>query len=413
MDEERSHADLLRQRAEDALRGRAVDLEGLQREDLQSLLHELQVHQIELTLQNEVLRQTQVDLTTSRDLYSDLYDEAPVGYCTLDRKDRILEANQTLATLLGVERNKLIHAFLSHFVARADQDAYYLHRRQAFKEQRRLGCEIHLVKSSGETMEIHLESVTVPGDASQLRVTLSDVTELRRTQKEALEATTLREVQHRLLDQREKERQQIARDLHDGPVQELTGVTFVLRGLLMDNCAPEMAEQLEAIQTTLQSQINELRTYTSELRPPTLAKFGLEQAIRSHAESFQEKHPTIRIQLEMNQTGPMLTEATGLALFRIYQQALANILKHTQANQALVRFEKNDHQVHLEIQDNGAGFEPPQDLLDLARNGHLGLLGMQERAEAVGGTFTLRSHPGEGTQIQVSAPLHDVPPDPA
>ncbi|MCL4562593.1 MAG: histidine kinase [Chloroflexi bacterium] len=408
LDEERSHADLLRQRAEEALQGKLVDLDGLHTGDIQSLLHELQVHQVELTMQNDELRRAQLELVTSRDLYSDLYDFAPVGYCTIDHKDRILEVNQTLATLLGVDRGKLIHTYLSHFVNRDDQDEYYLHRQRALTDHQHQVSEIRMVKETGEKLDVRMESMIVQGDENKIRMMLSDITKQRLMEKEAQKIAAQQEVQHRLLDQREQERQEIARDLHDGPVQELTGVTFTLESMLMDNCTPELAQQLRAIQAILQEQIKELRTYAGELRPPTLAKFGLEQAIRSHANTFQEKHPELRLQLEMHQTGPLLQEATSLALFRIYQQALINIMKHARATEVVVKFDKDEHQVCLEIQDNGRGFELPENVLDLARKGHLGLIGVQERADAVGATLEITSHPGDGTLIRVKLPLHHM-----
>ena len=147
---EPNHFDHLRRRAEDALRGQPVDLNGLQHEDIQFLLHELHVHQVELSLQNEELRRVQLELETSRDRYSDLYDFAPAGYCTLSRKGLILEANQTLAVLLGVEREQLVRTSLARFVDRADQDAYYLHRQRAFADRERQVSELQMVRQSGE-----------------------------------------------------------------------------------------------------------------------------------------------------------------------------------------------------------------------------------------------------------------------
>ncbi|HEX9012737.1 MAG TPA: sensor histidine kinase, partial [Anaerolineaceae bacterium] len=240
-----------------------------------------------------------------------------------------------------------------------------------------------------------------------------DITERKRMETAALENTAMRQVQHRLLDQREQERQQIAHDLHDGPVQELTGITFALRTLLMREVSSagigqeERDQELEAIQAGLQGLIHELRTYAGELRPPTLARFGLEEAIRSHADAFQANHPSLRLSLQLHRDGEKLPENIELSLFRIYQQALNNILKHAQADQALVRLENDDRKVRIEIRDNGRGFELPDDWLSLARHGHLGLLGMRERAEAVGGKLAVVTGPGEGTDIIVTVPLEE------
>jgi PAS domain S-box-containing protein len=521
------HINLLRQRAEEALQGQPVDLDGLQNEDIQFLLHELHVHQVELSMQNEELRRVQLELETSRDQYSDLYDFAPIGYCTLSRKGHILESNQTLAELLGVSQDQLLRTPFSYYVDSAYQDEVYLHRQRTFADHQRQVSEIQMVRPSGEKVCVRMESVIAHGDQNHMRSMLSDITrrkraeealhetqeclrvalenapidlyttdqelrytwtfgslyglppeaiigkrddqlfphpdmlevmtlkritlesgvgqrgevhfllgtetrvhdmtvepvcdddgvmtgltvasmditEQRRIEKEGQEIAAQREVQHRLLDQREQERQQIARDLHDGPVQELTAATFALRGMLMGECAPEAARQLEAIQISLQAQIHELREYAGELRPPTLAKFGLEQAIRSHAGTFEEKHPDLHIHLEIHQTREKLPETTGLALFRIYQQALINILKHAQASEVHILFEKDERQAQLTIQDNGQGFELPEDWLTLVRAGHLGLLGMRERAEAVGGTLEVTSQSGKGTLIHARVPL--------
>lgn len=397
--------DLLRRRAEEAIRGQPVNLDGLQQHDIEFVMHELQVYQVELRLQNEELRRVQLDLEISRDQYANLYHFAPVGYCTLNRKGRILEANQTLATLLQVNLEQLAGAYFSGFVDRADQDEFYLHRQKIFKDHQRQVNEIHLRKHSEENILVRMESVIANGDHNQMRAAITDITQQRQMERITQENIAQREVQHLLFNQREQERQQIARDLHDGPIQELTASTFALRTLLMDECAPKMAIQLEAIQSSLQEQIHELRTYAGELRPPTLAKFGLEQAIRSHAEAFQQKYPDLRIQLDFRQTGPFLSEETALPFFRIYQQALANILKHAQASEVQVQFMKDEHQAQLAVQDNGLGFEQPKDWLDLVRQGHLGLVGMRERAEAIGGHLEIHAQAGKGTRVLVTVPL--------
>lgn len=405
------HLDHLRQRAEEALRGQTVDLNGLHPEDVQYLLHELQVHQVELRMQNDELRQVQFELEVSRDRYADLYHFAPTGYCTLNRKGVIIEVNQTLTTMLGITADRLIGAPLAHFVERADRDEVFLHCRRAFAGHQRQVSEIHLREAAGKEFCVRLESVIAPGDENRLMSVLSDLTEQRRMERALLDSTAQREVQHRLLDQREQERQQVAHDLHDGPVQELTGITFFLRSLIvkedsaagMDRAA--LREELEAIQSSLQALISELRMYAGELRPPTLTKFGLEQTIRSHAEAFQVIHPDLRILLDLHQTGEKLPETIGVALFRIYQQALNNIIKHAGASEARVHMEKDERQVRLQIQDNGRGFVVLEDWIDLARQGHLGLLGMRERAEAVGGNLDVISTPGGGTQVITIVPL--------
>ncbi len=213
------------------------------------------------------------------------------------------------------------------------------------------------------------------------------------------------EVQHRLIEQREQERQQIARDLHDGPVQALIGATFAMQSLRIADLTPEVSQKLEALRVTLQEQIGELRAYAGELRPPMLARFGLVKAIQALLETFAEKHPEIQFHLDEHSEGPLLPEEIRLALFRITQETMNNIVKHAQASQVTIRFWKTPDQVILEILDNGIGFTIPQDWLELARQRHLGLVGMRERAEALGGKLQISSRPGQGTQVRVVVPI--------
>jgi PAS domain S-box-containing protein len=232
-----------------------------------------------------------------------------------------------------------------------------------------------------------------------------DVTELKRVESRTNLLAKENEIKERLIEQREQERMQIARDLHDGPVQALTGAILALQALLIDGCDPSVAPEIDTVRDSLQEQIRELRAYAGELRPPSLAKFGLGKAIRSHLEMFQEKHPQIHVAYEETQDGELLPEEKRLALFRIYQEAMNNIFKHARATEVRIHFSKAADQAVLQIQDNGVGFEIPEDWLELARNKHLGLVGMRERAEALDGTFEIRSQPGQGAQIEVVIPL--------
>jgi signal transduction histidine kinase len=212
------------------------------------------------------------------------------------------------------------------------------------------------------------------------------------------------EVQHRLLEQREQERLQIARDIHDGPVQELTAASLTLQGMLLDGPAQQQTDTLEGLLNNLQVAISELRDYAQFLRPPVLSRFGLEKAIHAHLDDFRAKHPDLVIDFTAEPDGDRLPEAMRIALYRIYQESLNNIVKHAQAHRIQIRLILNTQDVVLEIQDNGKGFEIPGDWLGLARQRHLGLVGMRERAEAVGGALQVSSRPGEGTRIRVIIP---------
>jgi len=172
---------LRRQAEEIALENAALTLENLKalspKETLQTL-HELRVHQIELELQNEELRRTQVRLEVALTRYFDLYDIAPVGYCTLSEKGRILEANLTAATLLGLARAKLVNQQLSRFIFNEDQTIYYLHRKHLFETGKPQASDLRMVKNDGTAFWAHLES-TEAQNADGIpvwRFVMSDIT---------------------------------------------------------------------------------------------------------------------------------------------------------------------------------------------------------------------------------------------
>lgn len=124
----------LRQRAEAVLQGETINLADISVEEVQRLIQELRVHQVELSIQNEELRQAQEELKASRDAYLDLYDFAPVGYLTI-ANEQIVEANLTAATLLGVERSALMQQPVTHFILPEDQDTYYFHSQRLTESQ--------------------------------------------------------------------------------------------------------------------------------------------------------------------------------------------------------------------------------------------------------------------------------------
>lgn len=227
---------------------------------------------------------------------------------------------------------------------------------------------------------------------------------IRQGEREAVENETRIQIQHAIIGQREEERLKIARDLHDGPVQAITAVTYILYDLQLDNCPAEIARKLDEVRTTLQDQIADLRHYAGELRPTALKKFGIGKAIETHIESFKNRHPELRIRVEENLEGVILPEEVQTALFRIYQELLNNIEKHSRASEVFIRLSHQVDRVVLEIQDNGVGFMVTTDWLELARQGHLGLVGMKERAEAIGGKVRIQSSPRKGSHICVEVP---------
>jgi PAS domain S-box-containing protein len=231
-----------------------------------------------------------------------------------------------------------------------------------------------------------------------------DITDRRQMEAEILKNQAHLEVQRRLTEQREQERLQIARDLHDGPVQELYGVILALDEASSNIQDEPTRKTIEQTIDTVQQQIQELRAYMVELRPPTLFRFGLEKAIESHIETFASKHPDINIHFKATTEDRQLSDEVQLAIYRIYQELINNIVKHAGASEVEVQLRLEGHWIELQVEDNGAGFHIPQNWVDLVRDGHLGLVGIQERAEAIGGKLKIYSKPGKGTAVRLRVP---------
>ena len=183
----------LRSRAEDLVHNQAdsvpTRLQDLSHEAMRQMLHELQVHQIELEMQNEELRQTQVELDSARARYFDLYDLAPVGYCTVNERGLVLEANFTAAMMLDLVRSDLVNKPVSGLIVRSDQNTYYHCRKTLLETGAPQNCELQMLKRGGDTFWVHMR-VTVAQDSvgkPVQRMVLSDISE-RKQWDDALRA---------------------------------------------------------------------------------------------------------------------------------------------------------------------------------------------------------------------------------
>jgi PAS domain S-box-containing protein len=181
----------LRHQAEELLRTTKRDVASMPVKDVQRLVHELQVHQIELEMQNEELRRAQIELEAARDRYVDLYDFSPAGHLTLDTHGTIVEANLRVGTLLGINRKELIGRPLARFFASDDQDIFHRHCQEVLKAGTRQSCEVHLRKKAGASSCVYLESLVVhdePGHITHWRTALLDITERNLAVEELFES---------------------------------------------------------------------------------------------------------------------------------------------------------------------------------------------------------------------------------
>ena len=183
----------LRKKAEKELQQKMdpsiADLATLSPEKIRQLIHELEVHQIELEMQNDELLRVQEELETSRKLYFYLYDLAPVGYCVVSEKGLILKANLTVATLLGKARNELINQPITRFIFKEDQDIYYRHQKMLFETGQPQTVQLQMLRTDSPPFWARLDTTIAEnaGQTSVSQVTLTDISESKRSEHQLKE----------------------------------------------------------------------------------------------------------------------------------------------------------------------------------------------------------------------------------
>ena len=210
------------------------------------------------------------------------------------------------------------------------------------------------------------------------------------------------ETRRKLIESVDVERKRLAQEIHDGPIQDLLGITYLMIGKA--NSINE-EELLVNMQGAISQVVDSLREICKELRTSSQDSFNLGEAIRSHAEDFRRSHPELALSIDAMADLVAFPERSRLALYRIYQQAMANIAFHAKAKRVGISVTHLPDHAVLEVEDDGGGFIVPSCLSDLALKGHFGLVGSLERAVAVGGQLEIDSRPGKGTVVKAIVPI--------
>ncbi|MEN9572558.1 MAG: hypothetical protein RL514_413 [Verrucomicrobiota bacterium] len=227
-----------------------------------------------------------------------------------------------------------------------------------------------------------------------------DVTEKVRAEE------ALRALPHRIIEAQEGERRRVARELHDGVSQLLASVHFRLLGVegwLHDRTDGTLRREVTRAKSYLTAALREVRQISHNLLPRELEDLGLIVALGSAAHEVEE-YSTLRVSLQLARLRKRLPAAVELALYRIFQEAVANVLKHARAKHLTVELQREHRGVTLRITDDGRGFAAARKRGRAARSS-LGLVNMRERAEFIGGTLTVQAVPGAGATLEVWVPL--------
>jgi PAS domain S-box-containing protein len=349
-------------------------------------------------------------LAAAYDAYRDLAENARDLIYTHDREGRLTYVNEAFARSYGLAVPDVIGRDAAELLPRdAGPDPGPLRARLLAGED----VPPQLYRVQGPTGPRWLECVSsaitdADGHVIGARGMARDVTE-RREADEALRASLeeLRRSEERLrhlarhqASIREDERKRLGFDLHDDVCQELVGIGILVESLRrkLDEQAPGLVPDLARINRYVGEVGEHLRQMARDLRPMLLRDLGLEESLRSLAEGMTGAGTVVTTQVRT--AIPRLDEETEIGVYRIAQEALANASRHAGARAIRLTLAVTGRGLELEIADDGHGFAPA------ARRGSdaLGLVGMEERALALGGRLELRSAPGEGTLIRLTCP---------
>ncbi len=331
--------------------------------------------------------------TESEARYRMLFDNAGEAILAIDDAGLIQEANAAAAALLERSARALRGAALGRVLG--VRDLAELMRRRPGGDER---VDVRLRRGNGDEVWIEpvFTSVAATDGRPLAQVLLRDVTERRGFQHYAQE----------IVRAQEEERQRIAQELHDVSLQ-----TAILICRRLDDAheatesrpPEEVAEVIADARRTAEQMADELRRFSRDLRPLILDDLGLVPALNRLVAELGDRSG-LQARLSVSGSTHRMPASLELSLYRIAQEALRNVEKHSDARRVTVRLDFRGTEVRVTVTDNGQGFDVPS-LTSLVGAGRLGLLGMQERARLVGGSCSIRSEHGKGARVQASVPL--------
>lgn len=357
----------------------------------------------ELERELEERRRATQALRVSEDRFRRVFHEAPLGIAILDLSWRFLQANKALTAMLEFEPNELADRGLADVLFSEDFRADERNAGRLMRGELSVAkTEIRLRRKQGKTGWANL-TATVIRDAARRPQYILAMFENLAERKHAEEVIGLSK---RVVRAQEEERRWVARELHDSVNQILSSIKYRVQasedkipaansGLLSD---------VRMVRTLIDQCIQEIRRISQNLRPTALDDLGLLPAVQGLCDQFRSR-TGMAIHLRTAGIHRRLGTDIELSLFRILQEALNNVVKHSGASLVTIRLEQEPLWLKLSVRDNGRGFDPSLQHLRRAQASGLGLLHIRERAEFVGGSMQVDSAPGRGTEIVVRVPL--------
>lgn len=337
-----------------------------------------------------------------------VFEAAVDGIVELDEKDLILRANEAFCQMVQLPRSLIEGQPWTALAAAIEAEESFASLPTTGQGTlRREGHAFHLEARTSDIPGTPLRRLLLVRDVTAARVADQTIRSLFKFLQDRDEDRTrlLRRTNAAI----ESERNRIARDLHDGPVQGVSAASLSLEAVLLMLRAGELEEGLEVlnkVRRELSEEADNLRRLMAGLRPPLLEERGLAPAIRETLDKFGHDND-----LETDFVSRSLVEVPGdleTLAYRIVQEALSNAGKHAKAKKISVTVEAVAGQLRIEVADDGVGFEAAKSR-EFLRDGRVGLASMRERVELANGTFMVHTTPGRGTTVLATLPLDTIP----
>lgn len=365
--------------------------------------------------------------------YRRLFETAHDGVLLLDPETRkITDANPFMTQLLGYSKGQLVGKELFEIGLLKDESASKEMFRTLKRKHEARYEDLPLKSQDGQIQQVevvanlyledghpviqcNIRDITARklAEAAQHRVEMLASTnrklEKQIDQRLAAEASLkasqqgLRNLARKLITAQEEERKRISRELHDVIAQTLTGINVRLASLKADTgSTPELLQKIASTQQLVEKSVDVVHRFARELRPSMLDDLGLLPALQSFLKRYMEE-TGIYVSIKAFADIEEMEGIQRTVLYRISQEALTNVCRHAKATSAEISIQKHEGIISMEVTDNGKGFEVVG-TGSAKKNNRLGLLGMRERVEMIGGTFKITSAPGQKTTVRVEVP---------
>lgn len=411
--------------------------------DTATLIHELEVHQIELEMQNEELRTAQLIIEDSRSKYVDLYDFAPVGYFTLDKAGLILEVNLTVTTMLGIDRRSLINKPFTRFIQKDDQDIFYLDSRKMLEKKEKRSFALGLIRNDKSVFYARIDGIPVKdsdGELNRIRIAVSDVTAQKNAEDE----------RERLLLELERKTKELENVIyvtsHDlrSPIVNAQGyskelghsVSELILALQRKDVPEDIKEKVvHIIEDDIPESLNYIITSIQKmdslisglLKLALLGKVELEKErvdmnglIKNVLDNFKFSIKNLNVKVDISELPPCIGDEPQLN--QVFSNLVGNALKYLNPKSSgviKISGNKEDGRSVYCVRDNGIGM-PPEELQKIFEIFHqadpksegegLGLSIVKKITTLQGGGVRAESTPGEGSAFYVDIPNEEQQP---